>query len=94
VLHRSRAVATDRLDRATFHRLFAESFFLGRFGLLVYVGMPAIIVATEVRGRCLTAKIAIDALVIDVELSFNILGIFICGIGHFLLLVKTSWNVG
>jgi hypothetical protein len=78
-----RAVATDRLDRTTFHRLFAERFFLGRFGLFINVGMPTIIVATEVRGRGFTAKIAIDALVIDIEFSIYIFRIFICGIGHF-----------
>ena len=89
-----RAVAANGLDRATFHRLFAERFFLGRFGLLVYVGMPTIIVTTKVRGCGFTAKIAVDALVIDVELSFDILGIFICGVGHFLKLVKTSGKVG
>ena len=78
-----RAVAANGLDRATFHRLFAERFFLRRFRLLVYVGMSTIIVTTEVRGRGFTAKIAVDALVIDVELSLYILGIFICGVGHF-----------
>jgi hypothetical protein len=56
--------------------------------------MSAIIIATEVRGRGLTAKIAVDALVVDVELSFDILGIFICGVGHYLKLVKTSGKVG
>ncbi len=89
-----RAVAANGLDRATFHRLFAERFFLRRFGLLVYVGMPTIVVTTEVRGRGLTAKIAVDALVIDVELSFYILRVFICGVGHFSKLVKMSWKVG
>jgi hypothetical protein len=89
-----RAVAANGLDWAALHRLFAERFFLGRFGLLVYVGMPTIIVTTEVRGRGLTAKIAVYALVVDVELSLYILGIFICGVGHFLKLVKTSGKVG
>ena len=89
-----RAVAANGLDRATFHRLFAERFFLRRFRLLVYVGMSTIVVTTEVRGRGFTAKIAVYALVVDVELSFDILGIFICGVGHFLKLVKTSGKVG
>ena len=89
-----RAVAANGFDRATLHRLFAEHFFLGRFGLLAYVGMPTIIVTTEVRGRGFTAKIAVYALVVDVELSFDIFGIFICGVGHFLKLVKTSGKVG
>jgi hypothetical protein len=51
--------------------------------LLVNVGMSTIIVTTEVRGRGLTAKIAVYALVIDIELSLYILGVFICGVGHF-----------
>jgi hypothetical protein len=83
VLRHLRAVAANGLDRATFHRLFAERFFLRRFGLLVYVGMSTIIVTTKVRGGGFTAKIAVDALVIDVELSLYILGVFICGVGHF-----------
>jgi len=83
------AVAPDCLDRATFHRLFAQGFFLGRFGLFINVGMATVIVATEVRGSGFTAKIAVDALVIDVELSVDIFGIFICSVGHCLkLLVK------
>jgi hypothetical protein len=89
-----RAVATNGLDRATFHRFFAKCFFFRRFGLLVDVGMSAIIIATEVRRRGFTAKVAVDALVIDVKLSFDILGVFICGVGHYLKLVKTSWKVG
>ena len=78
-----RAVAANGLDRATLHRFFAERFLARRFRLLVYVGMSTIIVTTEVRGRGFTAKIAVDALVIDVELSLYILGVFICGVGHF-----------
>jgi len=78
-----RAVAANGLDRATLHRLFAERFLIRRFRLLVYVGMSTIIVTTEVRGRGLTAKIAVYALVIDIELSLYILGVFICGVGHF-----------
>jgi len=78
-----RAVAANGLDRATLHRLFAERFLVRRFRLLVYVGMSTIVVTAEVRGRSLTAKIAVYALVINVELSLYILGVFICGVGHF-----------
>src|SRR6059058_4865293 len=91
MLHHLRAVAANGLDRATFHRLFAQRFLLRRFRLLVYVGMPTIIVTTEVRGRGFTTKIAVDALIVDVELSFDILGIFICGVGHFF---EAGKNVG
>src|SRR5438132_3152707 len=61
-----RAVAPNGLDRATFHRLFAECFFLRRFGLLVYVGVSTIIVATEIRRGRFSAKITVNALIIDV----------------------------
>jgi len=88
-LQNLRAVAADCLDRATFHRLFAQRFFLGRFGLSINVGMTAVIVATEIRGSGFTTKITINALVIDVELPVDIFGIFICGVGPCLkLLVK------
>jgi hypothetical protein len=45
--------------------------------------MTAVIVATEIRRSGFTAKVAVDALVIDVELSVHIFGIFICGVSHF-----------
>ena len=83
LLHHLPAVAANGLDWATLHRLFAERFLIRRFRLLVYVGRPTIVVTTEVRGRGLTAKITVNALVIDVELSLYILGVFICGVGHF-----------
>src|SRR5436190_9400207 len=60
-----RAVAADRLDRAAFHRLFAERFFLGRFGLFVNVGVLAMIVATEIRRCGFTTNIAVTEVVID-----------------------------
>jgi len=56
--------------------------------------MPTIIVTTEVRGRGFTAKIAVYALVVDVELSFDFSGYLFAGVGHFLKLVKTSGKVG
>jgi hypothetical protein len=77
-----RAVAADRFDRATFHRLFAERFFLGRFGLLVDEGMAAIVVALEVSRRRFPAEITVDALIIDIEFSLYVFGIFVCHVGH------------
>lgn len=76
------AVVTDRFDRATFHRFLAKAFFLGRLGLLVNERMTAVIVAFEIGGRGFTAKIAVDALLIDVELSGGVFGIFVRGVGH------------
>ena len=56
--------------------------------------MAAIIVATEVRGSSFTAKITVDALVIDIELSVYVLRIFICGVGHFFKLLLESGKLG
>src|SRR5437016_14578513 len=60
------AVATDRFDRATFHRLFTKTFFLGRFRLLVNVGVTAVVIALEIRRRSFPAQIAVDALFVDI----------------------------
>ena len=77
-----RPVAADRFDRTTFHRFLAESFFLGRFRLFVDKGMSAVVVPLEVRGRRFATKIAIDALIIDVEFPLYVFGIFVCDISH------------
>ena len=76
------AVVADRFDRTTFHRLFAETFFLGRLRLLVNVGVTAIVIALKIRGRSLPAQIAVDALLIDVEFAGGIFRIFVGNIGH------------
>jgi hypothetical protein len=76
------AVAADRFDRATFHSLFTKTFFLGRLRLFVNVGMTAVVVALEIRGRSFAAQIAVDALFIDIEFAGSIFGIFIGGVGH------------
>jgi hypothetical protein len=44
--------------------------------------MTTVIVAPEIRRRSFPAKIAVDALVIDVELSFDVFGVFICDVRH------------
>jgi hypothetical protein len=44
--------------------------------------MTAVIVSFEIGGGSFAAKIAIDALVIDVKLSVYIFRIFISGVGH------------
>jgi hypothetical protein len=75
-------VVADRFDRATFHRLFAKTFFLGRLRLLVNVRVTAVVVALEIRGRSFPAQIAVDALLIDIEFASGIFGIFVGNIGH------------
>jgi hypothetical protein len=75
-------VATDGLDRTTFHRLFAEGFLLGRLGLLVYVGVPTVVVPFEVRRRRLAAQVTIDALVVDVKSAEDVLRIAVGCVSH------------
>ena len=73
-------VVTDR--RATFHRFLAKRFFLGRLGLLVNVGVSAVVVPLEIGGGGFAAQIAVDALFIDVEFAGCVLGIFVGDVGH------------
>src|SRR5207302_5991747 len=76
------AVVADGLDWTAFHRLFTESLFLRRGRLFIDIGMATVIVAAEIRRRGFPAEITVDALVIDVELSLNVFGIFICDVRH------------
>ena len=63
------AVVADGLDRATFEGLAAErDVFLGG-RLLVDERVAALIVPREKRGRGFATKIAVDALLIDVEFT-------------------------
>ena len=54
--------------------------------------MAAVIVPLEVGGRCFAAQIAVDALVIDVEFTGYVFGVFVCSIGHGFSR-KMKWNV-
>ncbi len=87
-------VFANRLDRATFHRFLTERFLLRRFGLLIDKGMAAVVVALEICGRRLATEIAIDALVIDVEFSSYVFGIFVCRISHGYSFENRKSNVG
>lgn len=78
----SRAVVADGFDRATFHRFLAESLFFGAFRLLVDVGVTSVVIAGEIGRSGLATQIAIDALVIDVELALDVVGILICELSH------------
>ena len=77
-----RAVAADRFNWTSFHRFFAEPFFFRGFRLLVNVGMAAVVVTFEIGGRGLTAQIAVDTLIIDVEFARYVFGVFVRDIGH------------
>src|SRR3954470_9513189 len=75
-------VVADGFDGTALHRLFALSLFFRRFRLLVNVRISAVIVAgIVVRGR-FTAKVTIDALIIDVILASDVFGISIRDVSH------------
>jgi hypothetical protein len=84
-------VVADCFDWAAFHRFFAETFFVGRLRLLVNVGVAAVIIPLEIRGSGLAAQIAVDALIVDVEFAWYVLGVFVRCVGHVSL--KVNWNV-
>lgn len=76
------AVITDGLDRAALHRFDAQLRFLIVGRLLANVGDTLIVIAGEEVRSGLTAKVAIDAVAVDVELAGHILFIFFVNIGH------------
>jgi len=80
-------VVANGFNRATLHRLFALRFFLGRRRLLKNVRIAAIIIPSKIVRRSLAAKVAINALVIDVKLAGRVLRISICKVGHKLWIV-------
>ena len=77
-----RAVVTDRFDRATFHRFLAQTLFLGRFRLLVNELMTAVVVALEIRGGGFAAKVAVNTLLIDIELAGRVFRILVGDVSH------------
>ena len=67
------AVLTDCLYGTSFHGLFTKTFLLGRFGLFEHVGVSPVVIALEVSWSGFAAKIAVNALVIDIECALNVL---------------------
>src|ERR1700693_3893303 len=78
-------IAADGFHRTSLHRLFAQRFLVRRLRLFIDKGMPTVIVARKICRCRLTAKIAINALIIDVKLPTHILRILICNVCHNLL---------
>jgi hypothetical protein len=76
------AVIADRFDRATFLGFLAQRFLLRSLRLLEDERVAAVFVPGEIARRRFTAEIAVDALVIDVKLSRDVLGIFVCNVSH------------
>ena len=67
------AIVVDSLDAATENALTDQSNLLGRLRLLANVGIAAWVVPGEYCGRCLTAKVAVEALVGDIILAGDVL---------------------
>jgi hypothetical protein len=84
------AVVPNRFDRASLHRRPALGFFLRRRRLLKDIGVTSIVMAFEIGRGSLTAQIAVDALVIDVECSGRVFRIFIRNVGHRLSFVSCT----
>ncbi len=76
------SVATDGLDRATFHRLFAKCGFGIAFRLLVEVAVATVVVALEVSGGGFATEVAVNALVVHVECARDVFRIFVRLISH------------
>src|SRR5206468_2024721 len=75
-------IVADRLDRAALERLVAERDVVGGLRLAVHERVAALVVALEEVGRRLPARVAVDALVVDVELPGGVLGELVLLVGH------------
>ena len=71
------AVVTNRFDRTAFHRFFAFGLLFRRNRLLEDETVTAIFVAGEIIRRSFAAEIAVNALVVHVKFTGNVIGIFI-----------------
>jgi phage-related holin len=76
------SVVSDGFYWATLHGLLAEGFFFGRFRLFVNVAVTAIIIAFEVGWCRLAAQVAIDALIVHIELARYVVAVFVCYVCH------------
>jgi hypothetical protein len=82
------AVATDGFHRAASEGFLAELTLGISLGLLVEEGVTAVVVTLEVGGSGLAAQVAVDALVIDVIGSIDVLRILVGGVSHCLGLLR------
>jgi hypothetical protein len=76
------AVVADGFHGTAFHRFLAKLFLFGRGGLLVNVGVAAIIIAAKIARGGFAAEIAVDTLVIDIELACEVFGIAVSDVSH------------
>ena len=76
------AVATDGFDRATCQSFFSQSALIVAFRLLENERMTTVVITLEVRWSCFAAEIAVDALIVHVVGTGDVLRIFVCSVGH------------
>jgi len=79
---RKSAVVADGLNRAAFLGFLAARFLVRRGGLLVNIGVAAVLVALEIVRRRLAAQVAVNALVVHVVFSGGVFGVFVCCVSH------------
>lgn len=72
------AVVADGFDRAAFQGLHAEADFFLSSRLFMDKGIAAFIMSCEESWSCFAAEIAVDALLIDVELARRVFRPFVC----------------
>src|SRR4051812_29185817 len=78
----SLAITANGFHRAPCHSFVAELRFVVVLRLFENVAVAAVIRACEVRGRCLTAQVTVDALVVHVEFAGYVLRILVCSVCH------------
>src|SRR5206468_2195904 len=82
------SVIADGFHGTAFHRFLAKLLLFGSRGLLVNVGVAAIIVAAKITRCGLAAKITVDTLVIDIVLASEVFGIAVCDVSHNILEIQ------
>jgi hypothetical protein len=81
-LRGSLAVVADGLDGAAFEGFRAQGGFLLGRRLFLDVGVAPLVVAREERGRRLSAQVAVDALLVNVEFASDVGFPFVCFVCH------------
>lgn len=87
------AVVSDGFDRATFEGFHALLFFFGVFGLLDHVGVASVLIARKILRRGFPAQVAVDALLIDIELACYIVFKLLTLICHNVGIVGVDWSL-
>ena len=78
----SASVIADGFYRTAFHRFLAKLLFFGSRGLLVNVGVAAIIIAAKITRGGLAAEVTVNASGVDIESARNVFGHLFGPFGH------------